>query len=433
MKLLDLYMLDRFVLRWHAGVVGCSGDDLVGNVAGLPAFASELINCPSCRRVDDPTAWILDFSALIERPGVLGQRLLDQVLTVSFDERFRDLERAKLAPETYPDRTKLVLVQWCARRDHAFELPGASTGQTVCITTASSSFRGLLHRPHLSNESEFCVSAECSIYCCRMTDHDDSGIAGLLAKNAAELNADHETVRGSKRFQDATKHLRRIAESFLQGIQMASIASTRDPASKNSIILYSLDDLVESAVAIPILADSGIFGSLRRDLRYMLETAVKLVFVDQQHKRNDSLDSRIAFFDDTSKVPRSSIRPIDDVALPMLPDPDAFRLAVKSTFADLSGFVHPSKKQVDQRRARLKRGEYSGYEGPIVIEKFNDLSSRTLDMVFTLVLHGIGVPTAGDIFTVVLDDEERWKFHKTKYTSQVSAFFDYKVERKSKS
>lgn len=264
-----------------------------------------------------------------------------------------------------------------------------------------------------------------------MTD-EDMGIAERLAKRTADLSAEHEAVRSEKRFEDATKHLQRIAVSFLGAVRLVGIASTRDPASKNSLLLYSLDDLVEASAAIPILADAGIYGSLRRDLRYMLETAVKLVFVDQQHSRNDPLDDRITFFSDSSKVPRSSIRPIEDVKLQMLPDPDEFRADVQGTFAELSGFVHPSRKQVQERQARLRRGEYSGYEGPIVVEKFNELSSRVLDMILTLVLHGVGAATTGDLFTVVLDDEDRWKFHKTKYTAQVSAYFDYKVERNSK-
>ena len=37
-----------------------------------------------------------------------------------------------------------------------------------------------------------------------------------------------------------------------------------------------------------------------------------------------------------------------------------------------------------------------------------------------------------DIFTVALDDEPRWRFHKGKFMARLSRCFDYKLERKER-
>jgi hypothetical protein len=86
----------------------------------------------------------------------------------------------------------------------------------------------------------------------------------------------------------------------------------------------------ESALGILWLAHQGIYNVARRELRYLLEAAVKYVYVDEQVAGDTSLDERLAIAADTSRVPRSSVAPVDELAIRLQDDRKAFTDAVKA-------------------------------------------------------------------------------------------------------
>ncbi len=241
----------------------------------------------------------------------------------------------------------------------------------------------------------------------------------------------HEGTRSTKRYEDAEIHLDRLVQDFAVGLRSSWLAFSRYPQSEEWILQRSMDDLLESVVALRMLSREGAFNAARRELRYLLESAVKYVYVDQQLAGDASLEERIRFLGDNSKVPRSSVSLIGDVVLRMIEDKEELRKAVGQSFSALSGFVHPSRRASEERLARVVRGEFAGFEGPKVLEAFTRLASQTLDLVLALVFEGIGPDFSGDLFVSLLDDAPRWKFHRTRFVSQVSEFFDYKVERAS--
>ena len=249
------------------------------------------------------------------------------------------------------------------------------------------------------------------------------------ARELKERIEAHEGTRATRRYEDAEAHLDRLVQDFAVGLRSSWLAFSRHPHNDKGILQRSTDDLLESVVALRVVSREGVFNAARRELRYLLESTVKYVYVDQQLGRAASLEERIRFLGDNSKVPRSSISPIDEVALQMIDDPEEFQRAVCGSFSALSGFVHPSRRASEERLARAARGEFSGLEGPKVLEAFTRLTSQTLDLVLVLIFEGIGPDFSGDLFVSFLDETPRWKFHKTKFVSQVSAFFDYKSER----
>jgi hypothetical protein len=245
-----------------------------------------------------------------------------------------------------------------------------------------------------------------------------------------QLEADvaaHATVRATKRYQEAQTHLRRLLTDFALTLQLSTIAFSRYPDARKWIQQANVDDLLETVVAIPLLVEQGIFNTARRELRYLLESLVKFVYVDQQLPGETPLQDRVAFLAD--QVPRSSIDPIDQLSLRLLSDPDAFRSAVRQAFGALSGYVHPSRTQIEERLRRAARGEFSGFEGPKVVEVFTRLASQTLDLAVVLICEGIGPNFTGDLYVQLFDDYPRWNFHRTKFAAQISAHFDYKLER----
>jgi hypothetical protein len=240
---------------------------------------------------------------------------------------------------------------------------------------------------------------------------------------------EHEETRSTERYQAAEVHLQRLIQDFASALHASWFAFTRYPESKNWLLQNSADDLLESAIALPLLARDGVFNVARRELRYVLEASVKFVYVDQQVPADSPLEDRMRFLGDTTKVPRSSIAPIADTTIRMLQDPDQLRRAVKQSFGALSGYVHPSKKASQERMRHAQRGEFSGFEGPATLEAFTRLASQTLDLVLVMIFEGIGPAFTGDLFIQLFDERPEWKFHRTKFAKQVSAHFDYKLER----
>lgn len=250
-----------------------------------------------------------------------------------------------------------------------------------------------------------------------------------LAERLAEGITTHEAIRNSDDFLAEQKHLRRVTQNFVTAIRLVSFIFTRYSDGQRWLLQSSIDDFLESAISIVTLAEQGVFNVGRRELRYMLESAVKCVFVDQALPGDAALVDRIAFASDAVRVPRSSVDVVDQVRLGIVPNPHEFRSAVHSTFGTLSGYTHVSKRQLEERYRRSERGEFSGFESATTLRTFVRLMVQTYDLVLALIFEGIGPSFTGDLFVEIFDEEKRWAFHKTRFVKQVSRFFDYKAER----
>lgn len=233
----------------------------------------------------------------------------------------------------------------------------------------------------------------------------------------------------SERYQAACTRRARLLGDFALALRATWIVSTRDPASPRHLLHNTSDELLESAVAIGLLAEQGIFNAPRRELRFMLDAAVKYVYVEQESPAKAGLRGRSRHLGDTKRVPRSTIEPIKELKLSMLTDPAAFQAAANSAFGALSGYVHPSRPALTERFARVGRGEYSGFETARTLEALNRRIAECLDLVLVLLFHGIGPGFTGDLFVHWLDEQEDWTFHRIRWVAEVSRFFDYKAER----
>ena len=149
------------------------------------------------------------------------------------------------------------------------------------------------------------------------------------AQEQARRIAEHAEVRKTKRYEDAQTHLRRLAQDFVVILRLSWVAFTRYPSSRYWLLQNATDDLLESAVALPGLCDKGIFNVARRELRYALEATTKYVYIDQQVRGDAPLEERLTLLADHSKVPRSSIAPVDQIRFRLLADPS--RCAMRSS------------------------------------------------------------------------------------------------------
>lgn len=234
----------------------------------------------------------------------------------------------------------------------------------------------------------------------------------------------------SKPYQDALNRLDRLTVEFVDTHRALAFYTTRQPALYDNSLMYGFsDDFLESAIDVASGVMIGTHHAARRELRYLLENAVKVVYVDQQRPAG-SIEERIRFL--SEGVPRGKIDVVDDVDLQAL---DAatqadFRARARSLFGELSGFVHPSKEQLSLRLKRSREGRGAGFDTARELERASKTMFQVYDIVIVLLCHGIGLSMTGDLFIQVWDEHPGWPFHKGRFTQELSRYFDYKAERK---
>lgn len=248
-----------------------------------------------------------------------------------------------------------------------------------------------------------------------------------------EKVAGHEKARSDPDFQAAAKFMCHLVQDFCWAVHAASMYFTRYPDNGLTLIQASMDDLIQSAIAIYSLGRDGIFNVGRRELRYMIEAAVKAVYIDENVASSTPLIDRIAMASDNAQLPRSSVEVVDRLPFRMLSGHDRFTAAVKSAFGSLSSYVHTSKPQLEEQLRRVQRGEHIGFESAATLRAFNEVVRQVFDLVLVLVFEGIGPSFTGDMFVGLFDKRPEWRSHKGRFVREVSASFDYKTERQTPS
>ena len=62
----------------------------------------------------------------------------------------------------------------------------------------------------------------------------------------------------------------------------------------------------------------------------------------------------------------------------------------------------------------------NGFESIKMLIDLNKLIFRAYDMILVMIFHSFGDSMSGDIFIQLLDDNDKWRFHKGKYTKEYS-------------
>lgn len=243
---------------------------------------------------------------------------------------------------------------------------------------------------------------------------------------------EHKEFMESQKYQQELKHFTKLVKEFVNIIRTCSLYSTRAfEYSKNSLLLTHTDEIIESAVSYLILIDAGVINPIIRELRYILETSLKYLVVDQKCS-DKSYTDKIEYLN--NNIPRSSIDCIEDVDIICLDNSDKkkFYGEVKDIYKKICKFIHPSKEQIRVYDDRVKRGAYLGFETEKELKKINSLAYKVFEYIIVLHLTSLGVGLAGDMFIYYFDEEKNCKFNKCNYIKKISEFYNYKYERKSK-
>jgi hypothetical protein len=223
-----------------------------------------------------------------------------------------------------------------------------------------------------------------------------------------------QKVYDSQQYQQELKYIVDITKDFVDTVRSISLYSTRGgEIYENFLCIKASDDLIQSAIAIQMLANNGIHNSIKRELRYLIEMITKYVIVDYD-KMGESLDIKIKYLKEN--IPNASIETIENYSTPF-PEPFStiFRNEVKDFFYKSCAYIHPSKKQLDEQLNNYKKGNSIGFESAQMFTDLNKLIFRAYDMILTMCFHSFGHSMSKDLFEQIFNENTKWKFHRGKY------------------
>lgn len=251
------------------------------------------------------------------------------------------------------------------------------------------------------------------------------------AEEAARRSEAHAALRESVEYRAQVDRMERTAIAFVQTLRTAMVAATRAPNFvENSFFLRNVDDLASSAVIAAFAFREGGLNAGRRELRFLLELAVQAAHVDETSGTAE-FATKIELFD-RRKWARS-VDHVRDLRLTLLGDArERFIRHVVRSWARASEYVHPSRKQLEEKLKLRARGISPGLETADELRICADALFHACTIAIVLAFHVIGQPHAGDIMVDALDSADGWPFHASPFIAKLDAAFDYKHERQAR-
>lgn len=223
----------------------------------------------------------------------------------------------------------------------------------------------------------------------------------------------------------------RIVHEYLSTIRFIIGDTARDPSFGTTHLLsYLSQDFIESAVGISFLAREGSLSVPKRELRFIIESSIKMCYVQQKNYRS-SIEDKLKQFD--KELSSASISIKRDLALSMLPAPlrDEFDEELGRLYGKTSTYVHLTPHQILQRIAAVDSGRTIGYESVAEVEELNALISRGFAASLVLLFHSVSEYVAGD-WLVESDGSTIFSyFLGSRFIAGIDSYFDYKHERQA--
>ncbi len=241
--------------------------------------------------------------------------------------------------------------------------------------------------------------------------------ADLKKKLQDKHDAHQKDVINTQAFQEQLRYLSDFSWDAIQTIRILSFYSTRASHIYDKLLTIQVsDDLIQSIIPLRDLVVNGVHNMARREIRYLLETVVKYLVVDQE-QIGKALTDKMAYLG--TAIPNSSIEVVDRMTTPFNPATDQeFKNEIKDLFYKACAYVHPSQRQIEEQIANYDKGNHLGFETTKMLGSITTLLFRTFDILLTLLFIGFGASMSKDLFEKLFNDEPKWKFHKGKYVKQ---------------
>lgn len=241
----------------------------------------------------------------------------------------------------------------------------------------------------------------------------------------------HAALRATPDYQAQLARMRQFAIALADTLRLATMTATRAPGFVDeSFFLRNTDDLAASAFMAAFAFEQGGLNAGRRELRFLLELAVQAAYVDESSGTAD-FATKVEIFDRRKRP--NSVDHVKDLKLPMLEDSrERFVRHVVRTWARASEYVHPTRRQLEEKLELRARGISPGFETADELRTCADALFHACSIVVVLAFHVVGPSFTGDLLVDGLDASDGWPFHANPFVAKVDGAFDYKSERQQR-
>lgn len=264
-------------------------------------------------------------------------------------------------------------------------------------------------------------------------DERDQGIAEAFRARRADAEKkanDYKLLQESTAYQEELLFLKRTIQDLIVSLRTCEFAATRwREFYDNYLWPAHLDDIVEAALTAQLAIENGALNPARRELRYMLEVAVNIAYVDEI-KSSCTFEDRTAYYRGKN-VNKSNVDHIFDLPFRMLgAHKDLFSTNVRNAWVRASNYVHLTKRRIDEKLELREKGITLGFETLDMLREVVSEVHEVCSIVMVLSFETIGPAFTGDTFIEIFDSNDSWAFHASGYVAIVDSYFDYKHERK---
>ncbi|MGQ0582215.1 MAG: hypothetical protein ACT4O6_09790 [Reyranella sp.] len=222
-----------------------------------------------------------------------------------------------------------------------------------------------------------------------------------------------------------------MIQAYLLGLSFLVKDAGRDPTYfTNHLLSYLAQDFIQSAVSIISLSMEGLLSVAKRELRFVIETSIKLCFVQQKAASGSTVAEKLDRFDGELSSQRISIKNNIDLHLLAAPVQADFNDEVGRLYGLTSGYVHLSPSQIRERIAAVDAGRAAGQDVAADVIQLNELTARTLAVSLALIFHSVPEWVAGDWLVESDGTTVLSYFTRSRFIAAMDSFFDYKAERK---
>jgi hypothetical protein len=252
---------------------------------------------------------------------------------------------------------------------------------------------------------------------------------------------EHAVLRASDAYQGAMRQVDRSILDYGVGVNRIEFMVTRNPAFFDELISLRIKPhLVQSMIAASHMIKEGLHDPARREMRFLVEAAVKALWLDQGSpplRRDEGAVPVLPPMTTAEKVPALDglgrerfDQVVDSLRFGMLDElaSDEYRQTAKSLYGKLSTTTHVSSRNVEQGLANFDKGKHFAFETVADVNAIARLLRQVLDLALASHFEAFDHGLVGDVFEPHFDP--RWSFLKTPLVAAVDRHFDYKVERR---
>ncbi|MDQ1640606.1 MAG: hypothetical protein QOF62_3945 [Pyrinomonadaceae bacterium] len=209
-----------------------------------------------------------------------------------------------------------------------------------------------------------------------------------------------------------------LSSSFMRFVTVLSLCAKEDPWFHERHLLSVLWlDLWETAQAISLMAQQSLLGGVRRELRFVVETSLKITYI-QQTNPNSTVNRKLDLFKSLLNNASISLKGRLDLSLLPVGQRRPFLNEVGRVYGEASAYVHLTKEQILERLKWFEKYEARpGVDQSPEFDKLNTLVERALSSATVLLFHGVPNWVVRDVLEKLYDG--MWLPHSSPFVKAV--------------